>query len=135
MSALRDAIGLRGYAQKDPKQEYKREGYDIFVEMLNRTKSNVASQIFRVKVQREEDVGIQPVLQAPKKVQEIAPAETAQQVATESADTPAEALPTKVTTVVREEPKLRRNDPCWCGSGKKYKQCHWRKDTQGQANP
>src|SRR5262249_22979719 len=56
MEHLRDGIGLRGYGQRDPKQEYKKEGYDIFINMMAGTSSNVASKLFKVKVQRENEV-------------------------------------------------------------------------------
>ena len=147
MSALRDAIGLRGYAQRDPKQEYKREGYDLFVEMLVRTKSNVGAQIFRVRVQKEDDLAQQQPLRMaiPKRVQLSGGAlDSAEPAATPPPADPSGApandasLPPavrkKARTVVREEPKLRRNDPCWCGSGKKYKQCHWKSDNAQRAD-
>jgi len=169
MSALRDAIRLRGYGQRDPKQEYKREGYDLFVDMLTRCKANVARQIFRVQVQKPDELpesidksapqvtGIttnrsedapsaeqmQAIKSAVKKAIEARAAAAAAASApdgsvdpvtqdVDEAEEPAEAKPEKqkITTVVRDDPKLGRNDPCWCGSGKKYKQCHYRKDQE-----
>ncbi len=138
MSALRDAISLRGYAQKDPKQEYKREGYDLFVEMLNRIKANVASQIFRVRVQQEESlpqVPMKKTVLSEASQPSPAPRTSAQQGSDAAASPgPAPTAKSKPATVVREEPKIGRNDPCWCGSGKKYKQCHLKKDQAKQSD-
>jgi preprotein translocase subunit SecA len=136
MSSLRDAISLRGYAQKDPKQEYKREGYDIFVEMLALVKSNVGKQIFRVKVQREDELdrvaAARPV--AAPRAQESRPEQEAPRAKGEpEAPPPAEKIKQKQETVVRDEPKVGRNDPCWCGSGKKYKLCHLKLDQRKKA--
>jgi preprotein translocase subunit SecA len=116
MDHLRSGIGLRGYGNRDPKQEYKREGYDMFTAMMSNIKSSVLEKTFHVKIENKEDV------------QRIAmPRRTRKTVEGRGAlggdGGPAEA-PQKTTTVKRDAPKVGRNDPCPCGSGKKYKKCH-----------
>lgn len=115
MDHLRQGIHLRGYAQKNPKQEYKRESFELFSGMLEALKVEVITILARVKVKAEEDVEKveQQRRQAdngPKNFQH------------ESASAVPEGAK-KPSTAVREGPKVGRNDPCPCGSGKKYKQC------------
>ncbi len=117
MDHLRQGIHLRGYAQKNPKQEYKRESFALFSQMLEALKVEVITILSRVKVQAEEDV--QKVEEQRRQADE-APKHFEHQDATA---TP-EAESKKVRTQVREGAKVGRNDPCPCGSGKKYKQCH-----------
>jgi preprotein translocase subunit SecA len=238
MEQLRDGIGLRGYGQRDPKKEYKKEGYDIFVAMTESCKEEVCKQMFAIKVVREDDirrieedrrreadrqlgrlrpqhpgsvniqeapaqqVGGRPVrpqaalspaqaaalaaaartrqalaashpqstppAQAPAPAPAASPAMSAAQIAAlqavaaraaalraqaqpaapaassppaeteadgEADDQPAVQAATggrpSVETVRRDKPKVGRNDPCWCGSGKKYKNCHMREDQAG----
>jgi preprotein translocase subunit SecA len=122
MDHLRQGIGLRGYGQKDPKQEYKKEGYEMFVQMTWRVKSAVIGNLLRLQLVRQESA--QEMEQ-----KRIAAQRRALQRATEShaeaAAGDGEAKPKpKQETVVRTQPKVGRNDPCPCGSGKKYKKCH-----------
>jgi preprotein translocase subunit SecA len=134
MEHLRDGIGLRGYGQRDPKQEYKKEGYNIFVGMMATTSSNVISQLFQYKVMRETEV-------ERMEREERARAEAAQQRlqmrhgsevegegdGEEGAAKPSAPPPRKpqvVAPVRREAPKIGRNDLCPCGSGLKFKKCH-----------
>jgi preprotein translocase subunit SecA len=239
MEALRDGIGLRGYGQRDPKKEYKKEGFDMFVAMMDSVKSTVASNMFRFELEREEDVArleaerqrqaeaqarrmrtthveapaaggeigddptggnlpaaarMQPQItipaaqareivsraitaiqagqpitpqaaavlqaaaqgglltQAQIQVLQSTPVKVAAQRAgappaagmreggalgPESARPGAGGAPAsdvaRVETVRRDRPKIGRNDPCWCGSGKKYKQCHLREDQASAA--
>ncbi len=137
MEHLRDGIGLRGYGQRDPKKEYKIEGYQIFTTMLNSVKYSVGVSLFRMEVMREEDVRRleeqrrAEVEAQQKKMRTAHPSSDNAQNA--EGQTPAVALTnngesSKPATVKREKPKVGRNDPCWCGSGKKYKQCHQRED-------
>ncbi|MGD8567750.1 MAG: preprotein translocase subunit SecA [Gammaproteobacteria bacterium] len=130
MDHLRQGIHLRGYAQKNPKQEYKREAFELFSQMLDRIKHEVINVVSRVQVRAEEDVEAveaQRRRQAPMNLQhEQAPAVAAGgggagPVAQGQATNPAmeEKKP-----FVREGRKIGRNEPCPCGSGKKYKQCH-----------
>jgi preprotein translocase subunit SecA len=138
MDYLRLGIHLRGYAQKDPKQEYKREAFLMFNEMLARFKHQVVSVLSKVQIQAEADVAAveeqrrRAAEKRPLQFQhEAAPAVPTQDDAAAAAaepqgrplDQPRQAPPRPVT-VVREQPKVGRNDPCPCGSGKKYKQCH-----------
>lgn len=112
MDHLRQGIGLRGYAQKNPKQEYKKESFVLFSEMLENLKVEVIAILSKVQVKAESDV------------------EAVEEQRRQADDTPKnfehespnqEAQP---QTATRQGPKVGRNDPCPCGSGKKYKQCH-----------
>tara|TARA_R110002050_G_scaffold108463_2_gene219113 strand:- start:580 stop:3288 length:2709 start_codon:yes stop_codon:yes gene_type:complete len=107
MDHLRQGIGLRAHAQKNPKQEYKRESFELFTEMLDNLKYDVVGILSKVQIQAESDV--EAVEEQHRKAE--VPAEFQHQ----SAD----SLETKP-----EMPRVGRNDPCPCGSGKKYKQCH-----------
>ena len=122
MDHLRQGIHLRGYAQKNPKQEYKRESFELFTQMLETLKQEVVSIICRVQVQ-ERDVD---ALEEQRRRAESAPRTythaDAAALNDEAGDEPATpAVPQ--TPFVRGD-KVGRNDPCPCGSGKKYKQCH-----------
>jgi preprotein translocase subunit SecA len=113
MDHLRDGIGLRGYGQKDPLIEYKREGFDLFAGMMERIKSDVLERLFRVQAVRNEQE--QPVMPPPPVISRPQPKLTLNR-----GEEPAAAQ----TPVHRAENKVGRNDPCPCGSGKKYKKCH-----------
>jgi len=140
MEHLRDGIGLRGYGQRDPKKEYKREGYTLFVQMMENVKASVAANVFRVERVAEEDVerleaSRRKKIEAQQKRIQMTHAESPEEpeqssdnteVAKRAAVAVAAAAPP--VTVRRERPKVGRNDPCWCGSGKKYKQCHLKED-------
>ncbi|BDG04401.1 preprotein translocase subunit SecA [Anaeromyxobacter oryzae] len=124
MDHLRQGIGLRGYGQKDPKQEYKKEGYEMFVQMTWRVKSAVIGNLLRLQIVRQETA---EEIEAKR----LAMQRRAMQRITEShadagagADGEQEKPRAKQETVVRTQPKVGRNDPCPCGSGKKYKKCH-----------
>ncbi len=120
---LRQGIHLRGYAQKNPKQEYKREAFELFSAMLDAIKSEVTQVLMTVQVRSEQDVvAAQAAAPAVENVQyHHADYEEALAQPTESQPSGKEHKP-----FVREEQKIGRNDPCPCGSGKKYKQCHGR---------
>ena len=135
MDYLRQGIHLRGYAQKDPKQEYKREAFGMFNDMLARFKHEVVSVLARVQVQQQPDAAAieaqrRKAQARPLQMQHAeAPAVADSAPAAEAAATgrtlpPPAAPPPKPQTVVREQPKVGRNDPCHCGSGKKFKHCH-----------
>jgi len=119
MDHFRQGIGLRSYGQKDPKQEYKKEGFDMFVQMTWRVKSAVVGNVLRLQLVRQETA--EEIEQ-----KRIAAQRRALQRITEShADAGEDGKPkAKQETVVRTQPKVGRNDPCPCGSGKKYKKCH-----------
>ena len=137
---LRQGIHLRGYAQKDPKQEYKREAFTMFNEMLVRFKHAVISELSRVQILSEAQVAEMEVerrLQRPMQFQhaEAASAVLDGPVVDDAAPAalpagrplaPQAAAVAAADTFVRELPKVGRNDACPCGSGKKYKQCHGR---------
>jgi len=116
MDHLRQGIGLRGYGQKDPKQEYKKEGYEMFVQMTWRVKSAVIGNILRLQVVRQESA---------QEIEAKRMALARRQRMVESHGGDGEGGPkSKQETVVRTSPKVGRNEPCPCGSGKKYKKCH-----------
>jgi len=130
MDYLRQGIHLRGYAQKQPKQEYKKEAFELFSEMLEHAKREVVTLLARVRIRSEEEVA---ALEAQERQQMEAQLRQAQfqhqDAGGYSADEEAEqvalgANPPQVAQVTREAPKVGRNDPCPCGSGKKYKHCH-----------
>jgi len=119
MDHLRQGIHLRGYAQKNPKQEYKREAYDLFMDMLEELKVDVISVLSKVKVRAEEDV---EAVEEQRRKAENMPREYTHESATPSA-TPGYAEGSG-QPMVRDGEKIGRNDPCPCKSGKKYKHCH-----------
>jgi len=122
MDYLRQGIGLRGYAQKNPKQEYKREAFARFEDLLERLKHEVTSTLMRIRVRSAEDVNLMEaqLQQQPPMEFQHAEAQSALQPEAESGipEEPAQQ------PYRREGEKIGRNDPCWCGSGKKFKQCH-----------
>jgi preprotein translocase subunit SecA len=121
MDHLRQGIHLRGYAQKNPKQEYKREAFEMFSQMLERIKHEVISILSRVQVKAEEDVKAveeQRRTKAPMQFQHASPNAMKGEA---DADTQQQE---QRAPFIREGRKVRRNEPCPCGSGKKYKQCH-----------
>ncbi|MBL9039801.1 MAG: preprotein translocase subunit SecA [Archangium sp.] len=120
MDHLRQGIGLRGYGQKDPKVEYKKEGYAGFIRMLDNIKVQFVSQIMRAQPRDASDD-----TERLRRVMEQRAKQAVEGRATEEG-TPE---PKQQKTVVREGPKLGRNDPCHCGSGKKYKKCHGATET------
>ena len=122
---LRQGIHLRSYAQKNPKQEYKREAFQLFEGLLNTVKSEVTKVTMLVQVRTQDDVD------AVEKPQEVANvqyqhADFDEALANPPSDYSEEEMAQMATgtPIVREGVKVGRNDPCPCGSGKKYKQCH-----------
>ena len=126
MDHLRQGIHLRGYAQKNPKQEYKRESFELFTQLLETLKQEVVGVLSRVQVQ-EQDVD---AIEQQRRRAEAAPRTythaEASAMAEEEAPEQAEPEATPATPFVRAGDKVGRNDPCPCGSGKKFKQCHGR---------
>jgi preprotein translocase subunit SecA len=121
MDYLRQGIHLRGYAQKNPKEEYKREAFEMFSAMLDRIKHEIISLLARVQVQHaESDVeALERQQHAPSEMHYLHPsAQGAQPEET------GEVAVADAARSVRREPKVGRNEPCPCGSGKKYKHCH-----------
>jgi preprotein translocase subunit SecA len=123
MDQLRQGIHLRAYAQKNPKQEYKRESFELFQQLLTNLKYEVVKFLSHVQIQHQDDAE-----EIERRRREAAERENMafqhaqasalgeQEQAEEADDTP--------QTYTREQPKVGRNEPCPCGSGKKYKQCH-----------
>lgn len=107
MDHLKEGIGLRGYGQKDPKQEYKREGYQMFMDMMGRVYYDVIQKLFAVQIAREEDASYLEAREEQKMF-----------LGRGGEGERQEKVPVK-----REGDKVGRNDPCPCGSGKKYKKC------------
>jgi preprotein translocase subunit SecA len=105
MDHLKEGIGLRGYGQKDPIREYQKEGYDMMMEMIHRVKEDILEKLCMVQIRREEDI---------EELREQTPQEY---VLSRGGDSPQQ------TTVKKDAKKIGRNDPCVCGSGKKYKKC------------
>lgn len=132
MDYMRQSIHLRGYAQKDPKQEYKREAFMLFSEMLENIKREVISLLCRVQVKNEADVeAIDQQLrgQEPQNLQFThadAPSVTAPAAAMAVMEEPEgdQSNVVRLSPYTRQLPKVGRNEPCPCGSGKKYKVCH-----------
>ena len=133
MDQLRQGIHLRAYAQKNPKQEYKRESFALFEQLLQNLKYEVIKFLSHVQIQRQDEAA-----QIEARRREAAEKErlafqhaAASALAEESQSDEGQGEPrgdaaATPQTVVRDQPKVGRNDPCPCGSGKKYKQCHGR---------
>jgi preprotein translocase subunit SecA len=105
---LKEGIGLRGYGQKDPKEEYKREAYSLFMEMMGRIRQEFLNKLFRIQLANEDEMerARREEIQRRKRIFD--------QLGGEDGDS---------KPVVRQAEKVGRNDPCPCGSGKKYKKC------------
>jgi preprotein translocase subunit SecA len=143
MDHLRQGIGLRSYAQKNPKQEYKREAFEMFGAMMEQVKHDTISILTRIRIQGEDDLAeMQRQREAEQKLKfqhaqasalgALAPAapmpgqaaaRQGQAVRQGSPQQGAEG-PAAVETFIRDGRKVGRNEPCPCGSGKKFKRCH-----------
>lgn len=126
MDHLREGIGLRGYAQKDPIVEYKREGFDLFEGMIAQVNEDVVEKIFRVQVElrdpQELEARQRPLQQPMQLLRGNLPPPAAR---VPTSDEGSAGRPAQIPqTVERQYPKVGRNDPCPCGSGEKYKKCH-----------
>lgn len=126
MDYLRQGIYLRGYAQKQPKQEFKRESFELFSEMLDRIKGEVVQMLARIRIRSEDEV-----LAMEAEQQRAADGQSLQfqHADAQAAGLPQDAAPVDVgapilRSAAGDGPKVGRNDPCPCGSGKKYKHCH-----------
>jgi preprotein translocase subunit SecA len=123
---LRQGIHLRGYAQKNPKQEYKRESFEMFGQMLDRFRGDVVRILLTVQVRTEAEA---QAAEAAPPVQNVSYQHAGMdgltgEVALDTDPSTADNHTPGQAPHVRQGPKLGRNDPCWCGSGKKYKHCH-----------
>ena len=130
MDYLRQGIHFRGSAQKDPKQEYKREAFEMFTSLLEHIKYEVIGILFKVQVREEEDVqAIDEQMQAPREMHfEHAAAPALDNFDNEVPPVSSEEKVASEQPFVRLTEKVGRNDPCTCGSGKKYKHCHGKLD-------
>ena len=117
---LRQGIHLRGYAQKNPKQEYKREAFDLFSQLLDVVKMEVTRILMTVRIQSQEQVeqAAQDIEQRAESIQNVTYTHPNEDGSVSQEVDPA--------TLADEVPRVGRNDPCPCGSGKKYKNCHGR---------
>jgi preprotein translocase subunit SecA len=128
MEALREAVNLRSYAQKNPLTEYKVEGFQIFEKMIEDIRGEIASRLHLIRIQIAEDGPRRP---ASRSIGANMNA-SHNSMASFSGSSPSAPSPMQrasrpeAATVVRNQPKVGRNDPCPCGSGKKYKMCHGR---------
>jgi preprotein translocase subunit SecA len=127
---LRQGIHLRGYAQKQPKQEYKREAFELFGQLLDSVKNEVTKTLMTVRIQSGEQASeaaqaMEARAEAITNVTYTAPTETGEVETTVDAATVARrAGAAAVAAASGQVPRVGRNEPCPCGSGKKYKQCH-----------
>jgi preprotein translocase subunit SecA len=115
---LRQGIHLRGYAQKNPKQEYKREAFELFKQLLDRVKMDVTGTLMKVRVRTQEEVA------AAAQAMEERADNISNVTYTHPTEDGSVVQETDLATVAAHVPKVGRNDPCPCGSGKKYKHCH-----------
>ncbi|GMQ87226.1 MAG: preprotein translocase subunit SecA [Gammaproteobacteria bacterium] len=125
MDYLRQGIHLRGYAQKDPKKEYKREAFDMFTSLLDRIKLDIVSILSKVQVRTESDVAaVDEQRRSKSEMQYRHDDASAMQEEPAGEDVPQKGQSEAAQPFVRDGRKVGRNEPCPCGSGKKYKQCH-----------
>ncbi len=111
---LKEGIGLRGYGQRDPKQEYKRESFELFQEMKERVEDTIVKSLFRLQPVSEEQ------MEEERRRRRQAGASPSYRLSAP----PKTSQPPTSKTVVRKDKKIGRNEPCYCGSGKKFKKCH-----------
>jgi len=123
MDYLRQGIHLRGYAQKNPKQEYKREAFEMFSAMLDSIKLEVVATLSKIELRTSEDVAPLEPQEVPEREFEFKH-EAFRGLDLEPRDEEAPAAGEQQQPYVREQRKIGRNEPCPCGSGKKYKHCH-----------
>ncbi len=129
MDYLRQGIYLRGYAQKQPKQEYKKEAFELFSDMLEDVKREVVTLLARVRIRSDEEVAALEAAERQQAEARLLQSQFQHQDAggygaDEEAAQVQAAQQGGVAQVYRDDPKIGRNDPCPCGSGKKYKHCH-----------
>jgi preprotein translocase subunit SecA len=128
MEHFREGIGLRAYGQRDPLVEYKNEAFEMFNELLDRIQASIVAGIFRVQVQRNAPAP--PPTPLVRQVMESGPGEPDGANGAGRKAAPQQRVAMPVGAVAAADPgaaaKIGRNDPCWCGSGKKYKRCHGR---------
>ena len=124
---LREGIGLRGYGQRDPLVEYKNEAFSMFERLMATIDTDIVHRIYKVQVQAAPNQPQPPLAYKPAGESDKPKIETKLSQAAEKARQAAKAS----VTVINSAKKLGRNDPCWCGSGKKWKKCHLNREPQG----
>jgi preprotein translocase subunit SecA len=124
MDQLRQGIHLRAYAQKNPKQEYKRESFELFQTLLNNLKFEVIKFLSHVQIQRPDEAELIEQRRREEAAREKLAFEHAEAAAIGDESAPRDHSGDAAAPFVREERKVGRNEPCPCGSGKKYKSCH-----------
>jgi preprotein translocase subunit SecA len=120
MDHLKEGIGLRSMGGQDPKREYQKEGFAMFGEMHRRIRERAVQSIFHLMI----EVPSEDELRARRAAEEARHRELSRALHERHAASPAEEAAPQASTVTREDPKVGRNSPCPCGSGRKYKQCH-----------
>ena len=120
---LRQGIHLRGYAQKDPKQEYRREAFELYAELLQSVKRDVTRTIMTVKIQSAAQLN-DASLAIQEDLEQLRDLQYQHAQLNDGSSEEKEVITSEVQTRVNAVPKVGRNEPCPCGSGKKYKQCH-----------
>jgi preprotein translocase subunit SecA len=146
IEALREGIGLQAFGQRDPLVEYKRRAYEMFQDLYARIRSQVVTYVFTYQYRglahledEARDRAAREAVEAPRSAKAAAPAQPAPAPKrAEAAPAPGKSLrsaaPTRAPVSAATGNKLGRNDPCWCGSGRKYKNCHMNSDL-GQTAP
>ena len=124
MDYLRQGIGLRGYAQKNQVQEYKRESFEMFTDMLEGIKYEAIQSLTRVQIRSEEQVDALERNHTGDENIKMEHASANSPLSASKDQAQAQAQESDHQPYVRKERKMGRNEPCWCGSGKKFKQCH-----------
>jgi preprotein translocase subunit SecA len=119
MDYLRQGIGLRGYAQKNPVQEYKRESFEMFTDMLDNIKYEAVQYLTQVQIKSESEVEALEKSHTEDENIKMEHASANSPLSSKNESTEEEHQP-----YIRKEKKIGRNEPCWCDSGKKFKQCH-----------
>jgi preprotein translocase subunit SecA len=125
MDQLRQGIHLRAYANKNPKQEYKREAFELFEALLERLKQEVVRILSHLQIKRQDEAElIEQKRREEAERQQLAFQHAQASALPEAEQESAQQAEAPQQPMVRDTPKVGRNDPCPCGSGKKYKQCH-----------
>ena len=122
LDGLREGVRLRGYGQRDPLVEYRKESFELFQSLLARIDYHLARRILRVVVEPAPQVSADRAVEGRGKM--ALPGQPVQPEAVASSEQTLPAQPT-ASPVVSGKKKIGRNDPCWCGSGKKWKKCHY----------
>ncbi len=128
MDSLREGIGLRAYAQVSPLIEYQREGYDLFQQMLTEIQEEAVQVLFRLQMEAGAALTARPVAGPSGARRAVSDGAGRRSASDDAAPRAAVREPAAVTVTAEGKRKLGRNDPCWCGSGKKYKKCHGKEE-------